>query len=114
MIVDKKKFYTSLGMITVFTVLFVGMFLPIFDGQNILKNVDELYNSISKGSANYIHDVLEENEKYADVVIKAGLEMTAALIDSLLSDLDGVYLIAPPRRPEALASLIGQVATARG
>lgn len=75
MIIDKKKFYTGLGMVIVFTVLLVCMFLPILDGQNMLKTIDELYNSISKGSANYIHDVLEESEKYTGVVIKTGIEM---------------------------------------
>ena len=77
MIVDKKKFYTGLGMIVVFSVLLVCMFLPILDGQNLLASMDELYNSISKGSANYIHDVLEESEKLKGVDIEAGVEMNS-------------------------------------
>jgi len=75
MIVSKKRFYTGLGIMMVFTVILVGMFLPLFDGDNIFKNADELYNSISKGSANYISDTLKESEEYIGVSIEADIEM---------------------------------------
>jgi len=75
MIVNRKRFYTGLGIMVIFAVLLVAMFLPIFDGKNMLRNIDTLYNSISKDSANYISQVLEVSEEYVGVVIEAGIEM---------------------------------------
>jgi len=74
MIVNKKRFYTGLGILVVFAVLLVAMFLPLFDGDNMLRNIDELYNSISKDSANYISDVREETGHYVGVAIEATIE----------------------------------------
>jgi hypothetical protein len=78
MIANKKKFYTGLGMMIVFTLLLVGMFLPIFDGQNMLENSDNLYNKVSKASAYYIDDVLEDSDHYVGTVIDASITMASA------------------------------------
>ncbi len=75
MIVDKIKFYTGLGILTVFTLLLVFIFLPVFDGKNALEYSDELYNSISKDSAYYIPDVKEDSESYIGTSISITLEM---------------------------------------
>ena len=40
--------------------MLIFIFLPIFKGQNSLDYLDSLYNSISKGSANYIPDLKQE------------------------------------------------------
>jgi methionine synthase / methylenetetrahydrofolate reductase(NADPH) len=46
---------------------------------------------------------------------RAGLDLTLTLLDALLPELDGVYLISPPTRPRALVSLIEHLrATPRG
>jgi hypothetical protein len=57
-------------------VLFI-MFMPIFGaGQNALNYFDNLFNSISKGSAYYIPDLAQQNETYKNrdvtVTIYAG------------------------------------------
>lgn len=75
MIVNKRKFYTGLGMIGIFTVLLIVMFSPVFDGKNALQYSDELYNSISKDSAYYIPDSLEESEAYVGTNIDVNIEM---------------------------------------
>jgi len=51
MIANKKKFSVGLGMLVTFIVVLVIIFMPVFGGQNGLDYLDNLYNSISKGSA---------------------------------------------------------------
>lgn len=51
MIANKKKFSLGLGMMAAFIVILIIMFMPIFSGLNALDYLDQLYNSISKGSA---------------------------------------------------------------
>lgn len=60
MIAHKSKFYSGLVMMALFVVVFVTIFLPVFGGRNGLQYLDNLYNSISKGSADYIDAVREE------------------------------------------------------
>jgi len=54
MITHKKEFYAGFGLIVVFTIVLIILFMPVFGGKNALENLDMLYNSISKGSAYYI------------------------------------------------------------
>jgi hypothetical protein len=51
-------------MTTAFIVALIIIFMPIFDGQNGLNYLDDLYNSISRGSASYIPKVKEESDKF--------------------------------------------------
>lgn len=75
MIVDKIKFYTGLGMLAVFAVLLTIILLPISDGKNGLQYLDELYNSLSKGSAYFIPELREDSSDYIDTSIDVVLEM---------------------------------------
>jgi len=75
MIVDKLKFYAGLGMLVVFTVLLVIMFLPVLDGKNALQYSDELYNSISKDSAYYIDDVKADSTEFDRTSVSVTIEM---------------------------------------
>ena len=54
MIAKKDKFLTGMILMVLFTGVFVAIFMPLFGGRNGLQYLDNLYNSISKGSANYI------------------------------------------------------------
>jgi hypothetical protein len=54
MIAHKKEFYGGFGLLVIFTIVLIILFMPIFGGKNALENLDMLYNSISKGSAYYI------------------------------------------------------------
>lgn len=60
MIAHKTKFTTGIILMALFAVVFVAIFMPLFDGKNGLEYLDNLYNSISKGSAYYIESVREE------------------------------------------------------
>jgi hypothetical protein len=64
MIEKKKEFYVGLGLIIAFVVVLIFFFLPAFEGRNALDYLDNLYNSISKGSAYYIPKVKEESDKF--------------------------------------------------
>lgn len=51
MIANKREFGLGLGMMSAFIVVLVIFFMPVFNGKNGLDFMDNLYNSISKGSA---------------------------------------------------------------
>ncbi len=57
MIRNKGAFIKGLLLSVTFFIVLFGMFLPLFDGENALKAADRLFNSISKGSTDYIPDL---------------------------------------------------------
>ncbi len=75
MIADKKTFFIGLALLITFTIVLILMFSPLFGGQNALRYLDALYNSISKGSAYYIPAVKEECNAFAGRAISVTLEM---------------------------------------
>ena len=83
MIAHKKEFLGGFIMMAIFLAVLVAIFMPLFktqDGksQNALEYLDDLYNSISKGSAYYIPDVKEK----ADAYMGKDVEVTLAMADS--------------------------------
>ncbi len=79
MIAHPKKFYGGLGMMAGFIVVLILIFSPILEGRNCLEYLDSLYNSISKGSANYIPDLRKELGGLSDVSVDVTLTMANAL-----------------------------------
>jgi len=75
MLHNKKEFYGGVGLMAAFLVVLVIMFMPVFNGHNGLNYMDNLYNSISKGSAYYIPDLKTKAAKYYGNVITASVEM---------------------------------------
>ena len=75
MIADKKEFYGGLGLLIGFVVVLVVIFSPVFKGQNGLEYLDDLYNSISKGSAYYIPKVKAETDTFAGKSVSTTIEM---------------------------------------
>ncbi|MBU1139304.1 MAG: hypothetical protein KKA76_10030 [Proteobacteria bacterium] len=63
-----------LMLVSFFIVLGV-IFMPIFKGQNGLNFLDNLYNSISKGSAYYIPETMEKVKKYEGTIVELKLTM---------------------------------------
>jgi len=78
MIADKVKFYTGVGMLVLFAGVLAIMFSPVFDGKNGMQYIDELYNSISKGSAYYIPSTQEDAAKYIGTPLVATIKMKTA------------------------------------
>ncbi|MFH1672365.1 MAG: hypothetical protein ABIF87_02910 [Pseudomonadota bacterium] len=75
MIAHKKEFYGGFGLLAAFFVVLAIIFSPIFEGHNGLDYLDNLYNSISKGSAYYIPAVKEDVDKFAGNTITVTLHM---------------------------------------
>jgi hypothetical protein len=61
---QKRALYKGIGLLLSFTVVLVLLFLPIIDGRNPMEYMDNLFNSISKGSAYYIPKVKETVQGY--------------------------------------------------
>jgi hypothetical protein len=71
MIEKKKEFYGGLGLLIGFAVVLGVIFSPVFKGHNGMEYLDNLYNSISKGSAYYIPKVKKEITTFAGISVKA-------------------------------------------
>lgn len=78
MIVDAKKFWIGTGMMIGFIIVLCLFFSPIFNGKNGLGYLDNLYNSISKGSAYYIPKVKKQSEVYKGDTVNVTLKMADA------------------------------------
>jgi hypothetical protein len=95
MIAKKGEFYSGAGMMAVFVVVLIVIFMPVFNGHNGLDYLDSLYNSISKGSAYYIPAMQEEAKTYAGNNVKLTLAMqdeTQARQTSLLFQKGGALV----------------------
>ena len=75
MIAHKKEFYGGFGLLVGFFVILFIIFSPVFNGQNGMEYLDDLYNSISKGSAYYIPKVKKETDKFTGNNVTMSLKM---------------------------------------
>ncbi|MGA8180924.1 MAG: hypothetical protein WB792_12760, partial [Desulfobacterales bacterium] len=71
----KKELYIGFGLLIGFIVILIIIFSPVFNGQNGLKYLDNLYNSISKGSAYYIPKVKAVTDKFLGRSVSATIDM---------------------------------------
>ena len=79
MIADKKIFFLGFALLAGFLSVLVVLFMPIYGGgQNALNYLDNLYNSISKGSAYYIQNLRTQNEAYAGRELEVTLTAASA------------------------------------
>ncbi|MBN2140755.1 MAG: hypothetical protein JW718_07080 [Desulfovibrionaceae bacterium] len=87
-ITDKKHFTWGLAMAIGFAVVLVYMFTPSFDGMNAFHASDKMFNTIAKGSTDYIPGVVEKaaafNGQDFEVNILAGKQDLAPLAADLL------------------------------
>ena len=75
MIHNKKEFSWGLGLIVAFFVVLIAMFQPLFDGHNAMGYLDNLYNSISKGSAYYVDNLKEEAKTVSGYQVNVTMKM---------------------------------------
>lgn len=75
MVHNKKEFTGGSVLLVIFFIVLFAMFQPIFDGHNAMAYLDNLYNSISKGSAYYVDDLREEAKSVAGYQINAKIRM---------------------------------------
>ena len=67
--IKKKELGIGAFLMATFIAVMIGIFLPLFDGGNALNYLDNLYNSISKGSAYYIPKVEHVIEEHGSEVV---------------------------------------------
>jgi hypothetical protein len=75
MIANKKTFFFGLVLMAGFVVVLILFFSPLYGGHNGLDSLDNLYNSISKGSAYYIPQMKEKIEAYPGQQIQVTLKL---------------------------------------
>ena len=75
MVANVKQFYTGFGLIIGFAIVLILFFLPLYNGKNALDYLDNLYNTISKGSAYYIPKVKEEAQKFNGHAVSVTLKL---------------------------------------
>lgn len=61
---SKKALMIGVGLTAGFAVVLILLFSPIINGQNPINHLDNLYNSISKGSVYYIPGLKENAREY--------------------------------------------------
>lgn len=74
--IKKKELGIGAFLLATFIAVMIGIFLPLLDGENALNYLDNLYNSISKGSAYYIPKVEHMAEEHGSEVVTLKLKMT--------------------------------------
>jgi hypothetical protein len=72
---QKQSIFKGVALLGSFVVVLVLLFLPLFSGHNVLEFLDNLYNSISKGSANYLPGVREEILQFKNREIQVSFSM---------------------------------------
>ncbi len=76
MLANKKEFTKGAVLMVVFLIVLTLIFMPIFgEGKNGLNYLDDLYNSISKGSAYYIPALKTKNAKMTGKNIMVSFSM---------------------------------------
>jgi hypothetical protein len=78
MIANMKKFILGLVMMATFIVVLIIFFSPVLGGKNGLEYLDDLYNSISKGSAYYIPKLREDVQPFAGSTVEMTLTLKSA------------------------------------
>lgn len=61
-----------------FVAVLVAIFMPLIEGDNALNYLDNLYNSISKASANYFEKVEHKVEEHQGEAVSLTLKMDSA------------------------------------
>jgi hypothetical protein len=75
MIEHRKEFMGGVGLMITFIIVLIIFFTPIFDGKNGLNYLDNLYNSISKGSAYYIPKIKEQSAAFKGSSVGVTLQL---------------------------------------
>jgi len=72
---SSSKLGIGIALLVSFIVVLVVFFMPVFEGKNGLDYLDNLYNSISKGSAYYIPKVGHLVEEHGSEIVTLNLKM---------------------------------------
>lgn len=72
----KKELSIGIAMLASFACIFVILFSPVINGEKPIDYLDNLYNSISKGSVYYIPKLLSEAKKVEGGRIEFAMDYT--------------------------------------
>jgi len=75
LVTNKGAFIKGILLAVSFLIILFIMFMPLFGGENALRAADRLFNSISKGSSNYIPDLIKKNKAYEGVAFEGTLRV---------------------------------------
>jgi hypothetical protein len=89
LIKNTGAFLKSIFLMVTFLVVLVLMFSPILEGENALKAADRLFNSISKGSTNYIPGMLKQARSFTGTTFTAKLQFATPEIAQQASKILG-------------------------
>lgn len=70
-----KELYLGLGLMIGFVIVLFLFFLPLYQGMNGMDYLDNLFNSISKGSAHFIPKVKKEAAPFMGNEVSVTLRM---------------------------------------
>ncbi|MBD3872452.1 MAG: hypothetical protein IFK91_05980 [Acidobacteria bacterium] len=73
--IKTKELGIGIFLLVTFAAVMVMIFMPILDGGNALNYLDNLYNSISKGSAYYIPKVEHLVEEHGSEAVTLNLKL---------------------------------------
>ncbi len=74
-VTKKKELGIGIFLMVTFIAVMIAIFMPLVDGGNMLNYLDNLYNSISKGSAYYIPKVEHLVEEHGSAAVTLNLKM---------------------------------------
>lgn len=75
MTAQRKELLAGVFLFTSFIAVLVVIFLPLLNGKNMMQYMDDLYNSISKGSVYYIPALQEEAQHLESRITKVSLQL---------------------------------------
>ena len=114
----RTKLVIGIVLMASFLVVLVAIFLPLFDGDNTLNALDNLYNSISKGSAYYVPKVLHQVAEHGAQPIALTLDVKTAdlaeRVAALLEDAGATVSVAGAHRDGAGRSVSHPASILRG
>jgi hypothetical protein len=84
---NTTKLGIGITLLVSFIVVLVIFFMPVFEGKNGLDSLDNLYNSISKGSAYYIPKVEHLVQDHGREVVTLNLKMADAAVAQAIEPL---------------------------
>ncbi len=85
MAANKKELAGGIGLMAVFLIVLVMFFMPLLNGKNGLEYLDNLFNSISKGSAYYIPSIKEtigKSETGKEITVKLSYDSAELATES--------------------------------
>ncbi|OOG23542.1 hypothetical protein B1C78_11035 [Thioalkalivibrio denitrificans] len=77
-IMNPRQFWRGAVGLAFFTLLLIPLFAPVFDGRSGMEAADDLFNELSKGSADYIDETQAIAEQFRGTIIATTVRLDEA------------------------------------